>query len=198
MVLVYNKWDVSEIKIEDAGLKGYINVEPRVVPRTGGKNAKNRFYKNNVFIIERLMNKIMVAGHKAKKHKIQKHGRQTGKGETVYNIMKEVLEVIEKRTQKNPISVVVKAIENAAPRESIVTIEYGGARYPKAVELAPQRRVDYALRLMTQTAAQKAFKSKKSYVNALAEEILFAYNLSNNSGAIAKKLELERQADSSR
>lgn len=198
MVLVYNKWDVSGIRIEDPGLKGYINIEPRVVPRTGGKAAKFRFHKTNVFIIERLMNKIMVAGHRAKKHKIQKHGRQTGKGETVFNIMKEVLDLIELKTKTNPIAVVVKAVENAAPREDIVTIEYGGARYPKSVEVSPLRRVDYALRLITQTAAAKAFQSKKSYVNALTEELLAAYNLSQTSGAISKKLELERQADSSR
>ncbi|MEK6828123.1 MAG: hypothetical protein AABX78_02130 [Nanoarchaeota archaeon] len=35
-------------------------------------------------------------------------------------------------------------------------------------------------------------------VNSLADEIISAYRLSNASNAIAKKLEIERQADSSR
>ena len=68
----------------------------------------------------------------------------------------------EKQTKENPIKIFAKALENAAQREEIITIEYGGARYPKAVECAPQRRVDLALRYMTQGAYQKSFNSKKS------------------------------------
>lgn len=196
-VLVFNRWSAEGITIEDPGLKGYINVDPIVVPRTGGKNAKNRFHKANTFIIERLMNRMMTCGHKAKKHKISS-GHLTGKAHTIYNIMEKVLERIEQKTKENPIKVVVKAIENAAPREEIVTIEYGGARYPKAVEVAPLRRVDQALKLITQISYQKSFDSKKSIVNCLTDELLNAYNNSSQSGAISKKLENERQADSSR
>jgi small subunit ribosomal protein S7 len=197
-VLVFNRWSVDGITVDDPGLKEYMNLEPRIVPRTGGRNAKFRFHRSqNVFIIERFMNKIMNSGHKAKKHLISS-GHLTGKGHTAYNIMEQALEIVENRTKQNPIAVVVKAIENAAPREEIVTIEYGGAKYPKAVEVAPQRRIDHTLRYMVTTAYQKAFNSRKSIVNALAEEILNAYNKSAQSGAIAKKLELERQADSSR
>ena len=89
-------------------------------------------------------------------------------------------------------------MENAAPREEIITIEYGGARYPKACECAPQRRVDSAMKLMVQGAYSKSFNKKKSYVEALAEEIIAAYNSSSLSNAVAKKNEMERQADSSR
>jgi len=92
----------------------------------------------------------------------------------------------------------VKAVENAAPREEIVTIEYGGARYPKAVECAPQRRIDVALRYFVQGAYQKAFNSKKNFRSILADQIIGAYNLSTTSLAISKKQEVERQADSSR
>jgi ribosomal protein S7 len=45
---------------------------------------------------------------------------------------------------------------------------------------------------------QKAFNTKKAIEETLSEEILNAYKLSNQSAAIAKKLELERQADASR
>ena len=51
---------------------------------------------------------------------------------------------------------------------------------------------------MTQGAYHKTFNTKKSIVSSLAEEIINAYRLSNASNAIAKKLEIERQADSSR
>ena len=196
-VKVFNRWSTEGIIIMDPGLKDYINLNTRIVPSTGGKSAKFRFHKTNVFIIERLMKRLMNAGHRSKKHKISS-GCTTGKGQTVFKIMEQSLELIEKRTNQNPIAVVVKAVENAAPREEIVTIEYGGAKYPKAVEVAPQRRVDQAVKFMTQTAYQKSFNSRKSIVNAFTEEIIAAFQKSANSGAIAKKLEMERQADSSR
>ncbi len=195
-VKAFNKWKI-EVEVEDPGIKPYINLKPRIVPFSGATYAKQQFHKSNTFIIERLMHKLMNTGHKGKKHFITS-GRNTGKSHTIYNIMIETLELIEKKTEENPITVVVKAIENAAPREEVVSIEYGGARYPKAVECAPQRRIDLALRYITQGAAHKAFNTKRSIVETLAEEIIFAYNNSQNSNAISKKLEMERQADASR
>ena len=197
MIKAFNKWSTNEIKVEDPGLVRYIGLKPKIVPKTGARYTKNRFHKSNIFIVERLMNKLMVPGHKSKKHfKTSYH--ITGKAITVYELMKKTLAYIEEKTKENPISVLVRAIENAAPREEIITIEYGGARYPKSVECAPQRRVDVALKFMVQGAYQKSFNSKKPSFQTLAEEILNAYNMNQASAAIAKKLELERQADSSR
>lgn len=196
-VKAFGKWVTEGIKIDDPGLVNYINLDVKFVPKTGARYAGNRFHKSKTFIVERLMNKIMVTGHKGKKHN-QSSGHFTGKSTIAYDTTEKVLDMIESRTKENPIKVLVKAIENAAPREEIITIEYGGARYPKAVECAPQRRIDLALRQMTQGAYQKSFNKKKSYVAALAEEIIAAYNLSPTSQALAKKNELERQADSSR
>ncbi len=160
-ILVFNRWSMDGIQIEDPGLKGYMNLEPKVVPRTGGRYSNNRFHRSEkVFIIERLINKIMNCGHKSKKHIISS-SHTTGKGHTAFNIMESVLEIIETKTKQNPMAILVKAIENAAPREEIVTIEYGGAKYPKAVEVAPQRRVDQALKNMAQNSYQKSFNSKK-------------------------------------
>ena len=196
-IKAFNKWDTNGIKVEDAGLKDYITLQPKLVPRTGAKYAGNRFHKSKVFIIERLMNKIMIPGHKSKKH-LRTTAYITGKAHKAYDIVERTLNIIEKQTGENPLQIFVKALENAAPREEIITIEYGGARYPKAVECAPQRRIDITLRYMTQGAFQKSSNSKKSIEAALADEIINAYKMSNNSAAIAKKLEVERQADSSR
>jgi len=196
-VKAFNRWDTKGIFVVDDGLKNFINLEPKVVPRSGGRHAAYRFHKSKAFIVERLINKVMNPGHKGKKH-FKSSGNTTGKVQTAYRIVEEAFKKIEQKTKKNPIEVFVKALENAAPREEIITIEYGGARYPKAVECAPQRRIDIAIRLMTQGAFHKSFNSKKPIVDTLADEIMNAYALSNNSNAIAKKLELERQADSSR
>lgn len=196
-VLAFNRWNVDGIDIKDPGVKPYICLEPVIVPKTGARYAGKRFHKSKVFIVERLINRLMVTGHKSKKHVISS-GHYTGKAHKVYDLVEKALEIVENKLNKNPIEALAKAIENAAPREEIVTIEYGGARYPKAVECAPQRRVDMVLKLMTQGARQKSFNKKKSIESALADEIINAHNLSNNSLAISKKLELERQADASR
>ena len=51
---------------------------------------------------------------------------------------------------------------------------------------------------MIQGAFHKSFNSKKSIENALTDEIIGAYKSSASSNAISKKLEIERQSDSSR
>lgn len=194
---VFNKWAIEGIGVSDAGLQKYINLNPVIIPRTGGRNIRTQFGKSKSSIIERLMNKLMTPGHRGKKHRITS-GHCGGKAARAYRIVEKTFKIIEQNTKKNPVEVFVKAVENAAPREEINTIEYGGAVYPQAVEMSPQRRVDFALRLMTQGAYQKAFNSKKKIEETLADEIIKAYNCDNKSTAIAKKLELERQTDASR
>lgn len=196
-VLIFNKWPTTGIKVTDPGLERYINFPAVLVPKTGARYAGQKFYKSKINIVERLINKIMVPGHKSKKHLITS-GLCTGKSQTAYNIVFDALSIVEKKTKKNPVEVLVKAVENGASREEIITIEYGGARYPKAVECSPQRRIDQVLKLIAQSSFQKTHKSKKNVTAALADEIVSAYQMSQNSVVISKKLELERQADASR
>ena len=196
-IKLFNIWSVEGITIEDKGLKQSVSLQPIIVPRTLGRYAEHRFYKSKANVIERLINKIMTPGHKGKKHFLSSR-TVTGKGHTAYNIVKKVFEIIEKEMKLNPVKVFVKALENAAPREEITSIEYGGARYPQAVECSPQRRIDLTLKNMIQGSFQKSFNKKIKFEKALADEIMNAYASSQNSQAISKKLELERQADASR
>ncbi len=193
----FNRWSVEGIQVNDPGLKEYINLSPKLVPKTGARYAKSRFHKSRVFIVERFMNKLMVPGHKGNKH-TKTSFVCTGKGNTVYKLTEDTLTIVEKKTKENPIKVLAKAVENGAPREEIVAIEYGGARYPKATECGPQRRVDIALRNIVQGAYAISFDKKALSADALATEIIEAYNSSSNSNAIAKKRDLERQCDASR
>lgn len=196
-VLAFGRWSTKDVQVADPGLKRYIHTEARLVPKTGARYAGNKFHKSKIFIVERLINKIMIPGHKAKKH-FKSSGHSTGKSITAIMAVERVFERIEQRTKKNPVEVFITAIENAAPREEVIAIEYGGARYPKAVECSPQRRIDLVLRYMVQGSYQKSFNSKKSFVNCLADEIMHAYETKMESVAIAKKNETERQADASR
>lgn len=193
----FNRWSGEGIQVTDPGLKRYVSLDPIIVPKTGARYAQFRFHKSKISIVERLINRLLVPGHNSKKHFLTS-GRNTGKAMSVYKLVEDMFVKIEKKLNKNPIEVLVKAVENAAPREEIITIEYGGARYPKAVECAPQRRIDVALKIMVQTSYAKCFGKKDKFIDVLANEIIAAYNLSNKSNAISKKLEVERQADSSR
>ncbi len=194
---MFNKWDSEGISVEDPGLKNYINLKPMFVPKSCGRNSHGLFYKNKVLIVEKLISKLMIPGHKGKKHKLTS-GHCGGKAINKSKIVEKAFRIIEERTKENPIKVFVKAIENAAPREEITSIEYGGARYSQSVDCSPSRRVDIVLRMFVQGSYQKSFGHKKKIDENLAEEIIKAYNLDNTSNAIAKKLELERQSEASR
>ena len=193
---LFNKWDTTKVVVDDPGLKAYVNLNQVLVPRSSGRNTA-RFWKSKNHIVERLMNKLQVTGHKGKKH-YRSSGHCTGKSANTQNIIIKSFNLIEKKTGQNPVQVFIKALENGAPREEITTIEYGGARYPQAVDCSPQRRIDIALRQFTQGAYNKSFGNKIKIWESLANEIINAYNIDQTSQAISKKLELERQADSSR
>lgn len=196
-VKLFGKWGVAGIEVRDPGLKRYINLKPVIVPKTYGRNQSTRFWKSKQHIVERLMNRVPVSGHKGKKH-YWSSGDQLGQGHTLFKIIFKTLEAVEKRTKKNPVEVIVRAIEQAAPFEEILAVTYGGIRHPKAVDCAPQRRVDLALRWMTQGAFQKSNKSKRNIWHTLADELIKASNNDRASYAVTKRFETERQAAASR
>ena len=193
---IFDKYDLSGIEVKDLGLKNVINLNPKLIIKGYGRNVV-KFGQTKVNIVERLMNRLGVSGHRGKKHRIQK-GIATGKYTKNMGIILEAFEMIEKKTGKNPVEVFVKAIENSAPRDEITVIEYGGARYPQAVDVSPLRRVNLALRHITHGASDKAFNKKKTIAQGLAEEIVMASEENGDSFAVRKKKEAEAQADSAR
>ncbi|WP_414469692.1 30S ribosomal protein S7 [Methanobacterium sp. ACI-7] len=184
MSKVFDKWDLEEVNVEDLGLVNYICLDEILVPHTLGRHVKRQFAKSRVSIVERLMNKVM------------RTHINSGKKNKAYNIVKESLEVINKKSKENPVQILVKAVENAAPREEITRVKYGGIGYQVAVDIAPQRRVDLALGFITRGALQSAFKRKRSAAECLADELMLAAEYDTRSFAIGKKDEKERIARS--
>jgi len=185
-VKIFGKWDPSEIEIEDLSIKGYINLTPRMVMYSGGRHAKQQFKKSEQHIVERLANKMMRKEH------------NTGQKQKAYHIVDGAFDIIHERTKENPLTVLARAISNAAPREEVVRLKYGGITVPKAVDTAPQRRVDTALMGIARGARQSAFKSKRSIESCLADEIIGAANGDVKSFAINKKDSIERVAKAAR
>jgi small subunit ribosomal protein S7 len=193
---IFDLYDLSEIKVEDPGLKSVINLEPKLILKNYGRNFQ-KFGQAKTNVVERLINKIAVAGHRGKKHKIEL-GHVTGKYSKNAKIILDAFKIIEKKTQKNPVEILVKAIENSAPRDEITVIEYGGARYPQAVDVSPLRRINLSLRWIIHGASDKAFNKKKTFSQGLADEIILASEQNGESFAMKKKKEAEAQADSAR
>ncbi len=193
---IFDRYDLSQITIKDIGLKQVINLKPKLILKSQGRNV-SKLGQTKINLVERLMNRLSVAGHRGKKHKIEK-GNSTGKYTKNMKIILDVLEIVEKKTGRNPVQVLVDAIENAAPRDEITVIEYGGARYPQAVDVSPIRRVNLSLKHLVHGAGDKAFNKKKTITQTLAEEIIMAADKNGESLAIRKKKESEAQADSAR
>ena len=193
---IFDLYDLSEIKVEDPGLKSVINLQPKLALKSYGRNFQ-KFGQTKVNVVERLINKIAVAGHRGKKHRVIL-GRATGKYTQNMKIILEAFKLVEKKTGENPVAVLVQAIENSAPRDEVTIIEYGGARYPQAVDVSPLRRVNLALKHIVHGASDKAFNKKKTIAQSLAEEIIMAAERNGESYAIRKKNEAEKQADSAR
>ena len=193
---LFDIYDVSKIEIKDPALRPYLNVEPRLLLKNQGRNV-GKFAKVKINILERLANRISVPGHVGKKHKIVTSWA-SGKYNKNMGVVLESLEIIEKKTKKNPVQVLVSAIENGSPRDEITVIEQGGARYPQAVDTSPLRRIDLALRWMVQGSYQRCFGKKKKMAQSLAEEIMKAADKNMESYSYSKKNEAEKQADSAR
>ncbi|MHA1287772.1 MAG: 30S ribosomal protein S7, partial [Candidatus Thorarchaeota archaeon] len=147
-------------------------------------------------IVERFVNKMLNAGRR--KDKKTRMGRNAGKKLKALNTLKRVFEMIDYRTGMNPIQVLVTAIENSAPSEETTRISYGGMAYPRSVDVAPQRRIDLALKYLCVGAVRSAHKNAKSFEECIVDELLLAYKSDPGSFAVARKDERERIARSAR
>jgi len=184
---LFERYDLSEVVVHDAGLAKYINLSPIVIPHTGGRWAAKPFGKAKTNVVERLINGMM------------RTEVFTGKKAKSYRVVRSAFEIIEKKAAgKNPVQVLVDALEKAAPREEVTRLRFGGISVPRAVDVSPQRRLDMALRGITQGAVAATFKNKKPVEECLADEILLAAKGDMQSSAVAKKEELERVAGSAR
>ena len=184
--LIFGKYSTDDVVIKDPGLAKYINLNARFVLHTHGRHVKKHLGKVNVNVVERLINNMM------------RTEKYTGKKMSAYNVVKKAFEIIEKKTEQNPIQVLVDAIQNAAPREEVTRLKMAGIAVPKAVDVSPSRRLDIALRNIAVGAVNSSFKNPKRIEECLADEIIKAARNDISSYAVSKKEEIERVAASAR
>ncbi|MDD1720311.1 MAG: 30S ribosomal protein S7 [Methanoregulaceae archaeon] len=184
--LLFNQWDIGEVQITDPGLVRYINLHSMIVPHSGGKYTRQEFNKGNMLIVERLINRLMQSE------------MNTGNKTLAIRIVKDAFEIINKKTKKNPVQVLVDAIANAGPREETVRLKYGGINVPKSVDTAPLRRVNTAIYFIAEAVYKAAHKSKKPVSACLADELIAASKGDVKTYSVNKKEERERIAKSAR
>ncbi len=185
-LLLFEKWSMNEVQINDLGLQKYINLRPIIMPHSGGRHSSQRFSKNKVNIVERFTNKLM------------RPGKNAGKKMLVMTAIESSFELINMKTNTNPVQILVDAVTNAAPREETTRMSYGGVAQHQAVDVAPLRRVDLSLRFLTEGINSTSFSTLKSFAEVIADELISASKNELSSTGVRKKQELERIAYSAR
>ena len=182
---VLAKYDMNSVKIEDKGLEKYINRGTKNL-YLGGVYSNKLFAKSKLPIVERLINNLM------------RTENYNGKKIKSYKVVNSAFDIIDKKTKSNPMQVLIDAVQNAAPKEETTRLRFGGISVPKAVDVAPQRRLDIAIRNICQGSVNASHKNKRSIEACLADEIIKASKNDVSSFAVAKKNDVERVAKSAR
>lgn len=197
---VFEKWDASEIVIKDPGLVPYINNSNQLSMHTFGVTVSNKKNKEKINIVERLVNKLMRSGQGKKKlgGKFYRGRRGCGQKLTVLKNVDGAFDIIYEKTKKNPIQVFVDALANSTPNEDVTKVSKGGVANAEAVDIAPLKKLDEALKNIVLATFAGTFNNKATFAEVLASEIMLAADKNPKSYAIKRKDELERIARSSR
>ena len=106
-----------------------------------------------------------------------------GKKSVARSIVYDAFDLIEERTQRDPIQTFEQALNNATPLVEVKPRRVGGATYQIPIEVEPARRIALALQWLLASARSR---SGKSMAEKLAGELMDA---ANNVGATIKKRE---------
>jgi small subunit ribosomal protein S7 len=183
---LFGKYPFEGVEVHDPGLLPYLYLHPIYAPHSEGKLSGRPFMKSHMHVVERLANHLM------------KGGKFTGKKSKALATVRLAFDELAQREQKNPLQLLVNAIENAAPREEVTRLQFGGISVPRAVDASPARRAGVAIRNLAQGAITASHKSTKPIHSCLANEIGLAAKGDLTSFAVGRKEEVERVAQSAR
>ncbi|MCI4336908.1 MAG: 30S ribosomal protein S7 [Thermoplasmata archaeon] len=183
---LFGKYSFEGLEVHDPGLQPYLYLHPIYAPHTEGKLSGRPFMKTHMHVVERLANHLM------------KGGKFTGKKSKALKTIRLAFDALAASEKQNPLQLLVNAIENAAPREEVTRLQFGGISVPRAVDASPARRVNVAIRNLALGAIQSSRKSTKAIHACLATEIGLAAKGDLTSFAVGRKEEVERVAQSAR
>lgn len=116
-------------------------------------------------------------------------GKKSVARATLYNSM----DIVEKRTNQDGLTVFREAINNVKPVLEIRSRRVGGATYQVPIDVKAERRTTLALRWIIQSARDRG---EKTMAERLAGELLDAAR--NDGASIRKKLDQHRMAEANR
>ena len=183
---LFGKYPFEGVEVHDPGLLPYLYLHPVYAPHTEGRLSGRPFLKSRMHLVERLANHLM------------KGGKFTGKKQKALATVRRAFEQIAAKEGKNPLQLLVDAVENAAPREEVTRLQFGGISVPRAVDASPARRLNVAIRNLALGAIQASHKSTKPIESCLADEIVLAAKGDLTSFSVGRKEEVERVAQSAR
>ncbi len=185
-ILLFGEWSFENIEVRDPRLKRYLKVAPVFMPHSGGRHEARKFQKSEMSIVERLVNNLL------------KPGSSGGDKPRVTNSVRTAFKIVNVKSGRNPIEMLVRAVENCSPNEDTTRIGYGGVVYRLAVDISPQRRIDLALRFIARGIKEQTFGNRKTFEEIIADQIIGAAQNDGNNFGVRRKREMERVALSSR
>jgi small subunit ribosomal protein S7 len=116
-----------------------------------------------------------------------------GKKSTAEGIFYGALDIIQAKTQDDPVKVFKRAMDNIKPQLEVKSRRVGGSTYQVPVEVPPARQLSLSIRWLIDFAKARG---EKSMVDKLAGELMDAAN--NRGGAIKKKDDTHRMAEANK
>ena len=121
------------------------------------------------------------------------HVLKRGKKSTATTLIYDAMNLIQERTEKNPIDVFDGALKNVGPVMEVRPRRVGGATYQVPMEVSSDRRTTLAIRWILSAAHER---SGKSFSDKLASELIDAFN--ETGTAIRKRDETHKMAEANR
>jgi len=116
-----------------------------------------------------------------------------GKKSIAERIVYGAFDIVEAKTNEEPLRVFKKALDNVKPVLEVKSRRVGGATYQVPVEVRPERRVALGMRWII-TYAQG--RGEKTMAEKLAGEILDA--AANRGGAVKKREDTHKMAEANK
>ncbi len=116
-----------------------------------------------------------------------------GKRSTSQRLMYGALNVVQGKTQEDPLKVFKKAVDNVKPSLEVKSRRVGGSNYQVPIEVNPSRRTSLAIRWLIGFARKRA---ERTMVQKLANELMDAANL--RGGAMKKKEDTHKMAEANK
>ncbi|WP_417154018.1 30S ribosomal protein S7, partial [Rikenella microfusus] len=119
-----------------------------------------------------------------------------GKKSIAYGIFYDAMDIVGEKmkdTEKAPLEIWKKALENITPQVEVKSRRVGGATFQVPMEVRPERKVSLSIRYLLQFSRKRA---GRSMAEKLAAEIIAAYN--EEGGAFKRKEEMHRMAEANK